>query len=203
MSATAVPTRRPGSIVVVLLAGLVLALVPASAGASDPAGVWPLSPRPEVARGFAAPDEPWGPGHRGVDLRGTVGQRVVAALAGVVTYAGLLAGRGVVVVDHGSTRTTYEPVSAVVRTGDTVTAGAAIGLLTATRSHCFPAACLHWGLIRNADDVYLDPLSLVGAVPVRLLPLWREQPVGPPSRPASPYAGWRPLVRLLEMSGRD
>lgn len=40
------------------------------------------------------------------------------------------------------------------------------------------AACLHWGWIRNADDVYLDPLLLVDAPrPVRLLPLWRGDPV--------------------------
>lgn len=39
-------------------------------------------------------------------------------------------------------------------------------------------ACLHWGWIRNADDLYLDPLLLVDAPrPVRLLPLWRGDPV--------------------------
>lgn len=202
MSTTADPTRRPGTIVVVLLAGLVMALAPASAGASDPVGVWPLSPRPTLARGFDPPQQPWGSGHRGVDLRGTVGQPVLAALPGVVTFAGTLAGRGVVVVDHGTQRTTYEPVAASVEAGEAVAAGGAIGLLTTTMSHCFPAACLHWGLIRNSDDVYLDPLSLVGAG-VRLLPLWREEPVGPAARPTSPYAGWRPLARLLDVAGRS
>ena len=53
-----------------------------------------------------------------------------------------------------------------------------LGRLDGTDSHCFPAACLHWGLIegRGDDQVYLDPLSLVGGGPVRLLPLWREEP---------------------------
>jgi murein DD-endopeptidase MepM/ murein hydrolase activator NlpD len=115
------------------------------------------------------PASPWGRGHRGVDLAGHTGQQVHAAASGVVTFAGRLAGRGVVVVDHGSTRTTYEPVGASVQVGDRVAAGAVIGRLQLFGSHCFPHACLHWGLIEGRDH-YLDPLSLVGAAPVRLLP---------------------------------
>lgn len=133
-------------------------------------GVWPLSPRPLVQQRFDPPSVRWGRGHRGVDLAGRTGQPVSAALAGRVTYAGRLAGRGVVVVDHGSTRSTYEPVTASVRVGDSVSAGARIGRLELFGSHCFPRSCLHWGLIEGRDH-YLDPLLLVGAVPVILLPL--------------------------------
>jgi hypothetical protein len=46
-------------------------------------------------------------------------------------------------------------------------------------SHCFPATCLHWGWI--AGQTYLDPLLLVGAGPVRLLPL--GPPVAAGARP--------------------
>ena len=63
-------------------------------------------------RGFDPPDVPWGAGHRGVDLGGQIGQPVHAALPGTVSFVGRVAGRGVVVVDHGATRTTYEPVTA-------------------------------------------------------------------------------------------
>lgn len=133
------------------------------------AGVWPLDPTPVVVGDFAPPATPYGAGHRGVDLAGDVGQDVVAAAPGRVTFAGSLAGRGVVVVDHGPTRTTYEPVEATVSGGDLVVAGARIGTLERFGSHCWPAACLHWGLIEG--ETYLDPLSLVGAAPVRLLPL--------------------------------
>jgi len=87
----------------------------------------------------------------------------------------------VVVVGHGATRTTYEPVRATVGVGDEVAAGAPIGLLEAGGSHCFPAACLHWGWLRG--DVYLDPLTLVGDQPVRLLP-----PGGLPAGPGPPAA---------------
>lgn len=137
------------------------------------AGVWPLQPAPEVVHPFAPPVTRYGPGHRGVDLAGREGQVVRAARAGVVTYAGRVAGRGVVVVSHGETRTTYEPVSATVGVGERVPAGRPLGRLERFGSHCWPAACLHWGLLRGA--VYLDPLTLVGAGPVRLLP-WAWSP---------------------------
>lgn len=136
-----------------------------------PRGVWPLQPRPPVVRGFDPPSSLWGAGHRGVDLLGRVGEPVHTALAGRITFAGSLAGRGVVVVEHGGRRTTYEPVAAAVKVGQSVSRGQVIGTLELAQSHCFPRACLHWGLIRDRGDVYLDPLVLVGGGPVRLLPL--------------------------------
>jgi murein DD-endopeptidase MepM/ murein hydrolase activator NlpD len=151
-----------------------------SAPAPSGGGVWPLRPRPAVVAGFRPPASRYGAGHRGVDLAGRPGQLVRTALAGRVTYAGRLAGRGVVVVDHGDRRTTYEPVTATVHVGDRVSAGAVIGRLELFGSHCFPRACLHWGLIEGRDH-YLDPLTLVGAAPVRLLPLFGSLPI--PSRP--------------------
>jgi murein DD-endopeptidase MepM/ murein hydrolase activator NlpD len=141
--------------------------------ATDPApareGVWPLAPRPAIASKFDPPASRWGAGHRGVDLQGRVGQGVRTSLAGTVTFAATLAGRGVVVVEHGGVRTTYEPVSASVRVGQQVGRGDRIGTLQRASSHCFPQACLHWGLLQG--ETYLDPLSLVGAGPIRLLPL--------------------------------
>jgi len=170
------PSRSP---LLLVLLGALTALLALSPGARatdlDPLGVWPLQPTPEVVAGFDPPDDPWGSGHRGVDLLGIPGQSVHAALAGRVTFAGLLAGRGVVVVDHGETRTTYEPVTATVSVGDVLPVGAVIGDLQAGGSHCPPQACLHWGWLRG--EVYLDPLGLVGGGPVRLLPLWREDPL--------------------------
>lgn len=140
-----------------------------SAAVAHAPGVWPLLPTHQVVHGFDPPAEPWGPGHRGVDLLGHPGQQVHAALGGTISYAGELAGRGVVVVDHGAERTTYEPVSPGVAVGDQVRMGEVIGTLELPMSHCFPRDCLHWGLIRGST--YLDPLILVGGGPVRLLPL--------------------------------
>ncbi len=162
----------------------------------DGDGVWPLSPRPEVVSDFAPPSSAWGAGHRGVDLAGSPGQGVRAALPGRVTFAGRLAGRGVVVVSHGTTRTTYEPVTAHVQRGEPVRAGETVGSLELFGSHCFPRACLHWGLLEG--DRYLDPLALVGAGPVRLLPwLTGAGSAGLPDGRGSPtlptYSNWRPL----------
>ncbi len=180
-------TRRLTTLLALVLLGVPLVLlVPVTAASADPVpvGVWPLQPAPEVVTGFDPPDVPWGAGHRGVDLLGVPGQAVHAALAGTVSFAGTLAGRGVVVVAHGDTRTTYEPVEAAVVLGQAVARGEVIGHLQGIASHCPPASCLHWGWLRG--PTYLDPLDLVGAASVRLLPLWRDLPL--------PVAG--PLVTV-------
>jgi hypothetical protein len=91
-----------------------------------------------------------------------------------VTYAGLLAGRGVVVVTHGALRTTYEPVTAAVRPGQQVALGEVLGRLAPGHLGCPATACLHWGLRRG--EQYLDPVRLVRPGPVRLLPLNRAAP---------------------------
>ena len=134
-----------------------------------PTAVWPLDPRPEVVAGFELPATNWSAGHRGVDLLGAPGVRVRAALGGRVSFAGTIAGRGVVVLDHGGYRTTYEPVRAVVRRGEQVKTGELIGTLQRGRTHCAPRFCLHWGLIENG--AYRDPLTLMRTTAVRLLPL--------------------------------
>jgi murein DD-endopeptidase MepM/ murein hydrolase activator NlpD len=183
---------RLALLLALLLMLLAAPLAPSAAGAApaDPVVVWPLVPEPEVVRGFDPPDAPWGAGHRGVDLLGSPGQPVRSALAGTVAWAGVLAGRGVVVVDHGPTRTTYEPVDATVAVGARVAAGGRIGRLSPVGSHCLPRACLHWGWIEGAET-YLDPLRLVGAGPVRLLPLWRDEPV------PLPYLRWVAPIELM------
>jgi murein DD-endopeptidase MepM/ murein hydrolase activator NlpD len=182
--------RRPLVVVAVVLVALVSLVRPAGAAGVPvdpvPVGVWPLQPTPRVVRVFDPPDSTWGAGHRGVDLAGSVGQVVHAALAGRVTFAARLAGRGVVVVDHGATRTTYEPVRASVRVGEVLARGQPVGTLELAGSHCFPRACLHWGWKRA--DTYLDPLLLVGGGPIVLLPLWRDPPVEAGSVPPLPFS---------------
>ena len=131
---------------------------------------WPLSPRPAVRRPFDAPAQRWLPGHRGVDLAGSVGQPVLSAGAGTVTFSGVVAGRGVVSVRHsGGLRTTYEPVADRAARGTVVTRGARIGILAWTPGHCAPAACLHWGAVEG--DTYRDPLTLIDPGRPVLLPL--------------------------------
>ena len=133
-----------------LLAALLLTLclvgIPLNAPAAPPLpspAVWPVDSPIEVIRGFEPPAVVWGAGHRGVDLAAPPGTVVRAAAGGIVSFAAMLAGRGVLVVDHGTVRTTYEPVTAEVAVGDVLVAGQRIGRL-AVGSHC-ARGCLHWG----------------------------------------------------------
>jgi|RhiMethySRZTD1v2_1073278.scaffolds.fasta_scaffold150947_2 Peptidase family M23 len=164
-----------------LLLGLSLDAVVAAPLRSPPGHerwIWPLDPQPDVVDTFDPPEDPYGPGHRGIDLSGRIGQPVLAVADGRVRFAGMVAGRGVVVIEHGVERSTYEPVVAAVDVGDPVRAGQVVGRLELVSSHCWPSACLHLG--RIADDTYLDPLELLGDAdggggPVRLLPFGDEE----------------------------
>lgn len=174
--AASVPGVNPSSIAPATVGSSVAA--PASSPtrtpyrpAADLGRVWPLTPV-RVVDDFAPPSDRWGAGHRGVDLAGLLGAPVRSAEAGTVSFVGRIAGRPVLVVRRGAERDTYEPVNATVEVGDQVVAGETIGHLVAVGSHCAPAACLHWGLKRDAE--YLDP-RLGLSTDVRLLPLGRPR----------------------------
>jgi len=135
---------------------------------------------------------------------------VYATGGGSISYAGRLAGRGVVTVTHGALRTTYEPVRVVVHVGDEVVAGEKIGALESFGSHCAPTSCLHWGLLRG--ERYLDPLAPLRRGPSRLLPVWgRPEPVfndtvsGPaaPRDPGSRQPGSSPVDVAPSEGARD
>ncbi len=165
------PAPSRVALLLLLLLGISAALPMRGAAAAD----W-SAPLPEpltITRGFDPPEHPYGAGHRGVDLAGIPGQEVRAAGAGTVVYAGPLAGRGVVSVEHADgLRTTYEPVSATVSAGEDVGLGQVLGTLSAGHAGCPVAACLHWGLKR--DELYLNPLLLLHPGPVRLLPRYGD-----------------------------
>lgn len=137
---------------------------------------WPLRPHPPVTRAFDAPTPPWLPGHRGVDLAGTMNQPVYAAGAGSVVFARLLAGRPLVSVAHpGGLRTTYEPVEADVTVGQLVDSSTVLGYLAAGHPGCPVAACLHWGALWGpaSQAHYVNPLGLLADTPIRLKPVRR------------------------------
>ncbi|CCK27165.1 hypothetical protein BN159_2786 [Streptomyces davaonensis JCM 4913] len=147
---------------------------PALSATATAVTTWPV-PDPEVLRGWDPPPTPYARGHRGVDLAAPVGTPVRVLRAGRVYFAGRVAGRGVISIEHKNTgtpplRTTYEPIDPEVKKGAEVRAGQVIGTVAEATPppHC-PTSCLHWGLRRG--DTYLNPLTLLNRGPSILLPV--------------------------------
>lgn len=159
------PTTRPATrstVAVLLVATLLLP----SGGPRQP----PVDAA--VARPFVAPAHEYGPGHRGIDLDAPAGTVVRSPAAGTVTFAGLVAGRGVVVVEHAAgTLTSLEPVVPAAAPGTRVARGGTVAVVAAAPPHPGCArSCLHWGV--RVDGRYVDPWWWLGRTrPVRLLPL--------------------------------
>jgi len=167
----------------VALSVIVLAIVASPARGGDGSWGWPLDDpqnQHRVDGTFDLPDTEYTAGHRGIDLPGRVGDPVRAVSGGRVTFAGSVAGVGVVTVDHGRERSTYQPLDPDVERGDAVEIGDVLGRLRGTGSHC-PSACLHLGRIES--DSYLDPLERLATTSrVRLV-----DPDGPvPTPPVGP-----------------
>lgn len=163
------------------LTALLAALIPTTIGAlpahSDTRWHWPVTSE-HVLRPFDPPQTDYGRGHRGVDLLAAAGTQIVSVAAGTVVHAGPVASVGVVSIDHGALRSTYQPVHATIRVGERVAAGAVIGHLVGAGGHCSSTPCLHLGF--RSGDRYVDPLELLGASSrIRLI-----SPEGPPPMPA-------------------
>lgn len=161
---------------------VVMVVNPVTAAAPGPSTAFargPLVGPLSVVTPFDPPDERWLAGHRGVDLVGVPLAPVLAPAEGTVLFAGAVAGRPVLSIDHGGgLRTTYEPVRATVRAGDSVGAGETVAHLVAGHPGCPVDACLHWGARvasggpSGDDDEYLDPMGLLSVDnrPIRLKP---------------------------------
>ncbi|MEH3033232.1 MAG: peptidoglycan DD-metalloendopeptidase family protein [Aeromicrobium erythreum] len=186
---------RPSSCAAAALAVLAaLVLVAPSPARADGSWTWPLgrTGSSAVDRAFDPPVDRYGPGHRGVDLAGSAGEVVRSVAPGRVVFVGRVAGVPVVTVDHGTERSTYQPVRATVRHGDAVGRGEPIGRLLGRPAHC-ARACLHLGRVRVGTDAagarsrdYLDPLEVLEvAARFRLV-----DPTGPvPVPPAGSLGG--------------
>lgn len=157
-----------------LLAGALLALpaVLATPAAAD-GGYLPPVDAP-VVDGFALPDGPYGAGNRGLEYATVPGTPVRAIGAGLVVFAGPVAGTRAVTVLHpdGLRSSLTHLAEVLVTAGERVAAGQVVG--TAGER-------LHLGV--RAGGTYLDPAPLLAAPTVRLVPV--EPGQAPPAPPAT------------------
>ena len=147
---------------------------------------------------FRLPAGPYAAGNRGIEYRTEPGSPVRAAGAGVVTFAGLVAGsRFVTVLHRDGIRTSYSYLARIeVTQGETVALGQPVGVA---------GPRLHVGARRG--DTYIDPASLWSRGPPRvvLVPLDGAGAAAAPTPRAPPRAragaaaapGWRRFARWL------
>lgn len=168
--------RAAAALALVLPLSLVVTTGAATASADEairsPAAAgwdWPVEPPVRLTEPFRAPPTPYAAGHRGIDLAASPGTPVRAAADGVVAFAGPVAGRGVLSIDHGGgVVSAIEPVEASVAVGDRVVAGAPVAVMS-EGGHC-EAACVHFGVRVHGE--YVSPLLFLGGLPrAVLLPL--------------------------------
>ncbi|MGO1840232.1 MAG: murein hydrolase activator EnvC family protein [Candidatus Microbacterium stercoravium] len=166
---TAEPRRRRsrplGALTAVVLLLLAAAADPSTAVAraaptdEAPRWVWPGGVA-VVVRTYEAPANPFGPGHRGIDV-GVAGEEVSAPDDGVVAFRGVVVDRPLITIDHGGGLvSTLEPVESDLAVGAAVSRGQPVGTL-ADGGHT-AAGSLHLGA--RLDGEYINPLALLGAI---------------------------------------
>lgn len=172
MTQGARPSTRPVA-TFLLFAMLACTLVPAPAAADQQVDlsalgwIWPLE-RFRVAQRFVAPAHDYGPGHRGIDLAplDVTAAVLVSPSDGVVAFAGDVAGRGIITIDHGGGLvTTLEPVETTLTPGSAVSRGDEVAT-PSVGGHAAPRT-IHFGV--RLDGRYINPLLLLGGVPRAVL----------------------------------
>lgn len=140
---------------------------PAESLTPAPTGwIWPVAGAFRVSGAFVAPAHAYGPGHRGIDLEPSSTAVLVAPQAGMIAYAGSIAGRGIITIDHGGGWvTTLEPIASEAVVGLAVARGDVVGTLS-LGGHA-AAGTVHFGVRLNGE--YINPLVLLGGVPRAVL----------------------------------
>ena len=163
---------RNGAITVVAAAlAAAASAAPAAASQRGDAPVFRPPVDAPVADPYRPPQDPYGPGNRGIEYDTDPGQVVRAAAAGTVVFAGAVAGSLHVTLDHGGgVVSSYSHLQRIgVRSGAVVAPGQAVGI-TGER--------LHFSV--RVDGDYVDPFGFIGVrrARVRLVPLRVWSPSG-------------------------
>jgi Peptidase family M23 len=158
-------------------------------GAARADWVWPL--QGELITTYRNGDDPYAGGqHRGIDIAGPVGERVVAASGGEVRFAGTAGSSGLTVsvrTGDGRFDTSYLHLSSIsVRAGQQVSAGETLGAVGTTGSRSAAEPHLHFG-VREAGSrhAYRNPLDFL---PPRSAPPPPEAPKPTPVPAPTPAA---------------
>ncbi len=122
----------------------------------------------DVVEPFDAPDEPWLPGHRGVDIAAESGTPIHAPCDAAVRFAGRVAGKDVLSLEGGGMVLTFEPAASDVAVGETVERGQLIGTVAGDSDHCSDQ-CVHWGLRYGRND-YRNPVPYASDGVIALKP---------------------------------
>ncbi|MEO8477016.1 MAG: M23 family metallopeptidase [Actinomycetota bacterium] len=174
---------------------VLLLLAAMSVGRAMPApaaGLWTWPVTGPVLRAFDPPDNPYGAGHRGIDIGTAVGTEVVAPAAGVVSFAGKVGGQLFLTIAHGGglQSTASWLTDVLVRKGAAVAQGQVVAH-TGWGHAADPAPHLHFSV--RLAGVYVDPLEYLS--PMDVSALIRLAPLGaPPSRAFRMTRPWSPLV---------
>ncbi|MCI1984157.1 MAG: M23 family metallopeptidase [Bifidobacteriaceae bacterium] len=126
-----------------------------------------------IVKEFSPPKEQWLAGHRGIDIKAPAGAIIVAPAQGVVTFAGMVAGKNEVSIKTGQSPSldsvvfSFEPATTTLRKGDSVAKGAKIATVTGHSDHC-DGSCVHWGARKNGS--YVDPRTALTPVHIILKP---------------------------------
>jgi hypothetical protein len=158
-------------------------------GAARAEWVWPL--RGELITTYRNGGDPYAGGqHRGIDIAGPVGARVVAASGGEVRFAGTAGSSGFTVsvrTGDGRFDTSYLHLSMIsVRAGQQVSTGETLGAVGTTGSRSASEPHLHFG-VREAgtSHAYRNPLDFL---PPRSTPPAPEAPQPTPAPVLTPAA---------------
>jgi len=164
--------RRTRFAALLLVFVVAVSATPAAASASGKM-VWPVTG--PILKAFDGPDSPYSAGHRGIDIGVPVGTPIHSPAAGVVSFAGKVAGSLYVSIDHanGVRSTCSWLTTATVRKGENVDAGEVIGTTGLGHPGSAMPPHLHFGT--KIDGAYVDPLSLLEALDlselIRLVPV--------------------------------
>lgn len=139
--------------------------------------VWPVE-RANIKSGYDPPSKPWLSGHRGIDLAATAGTAVMSPADGVIRFSGVVGGKTVVSVDHGTLISSFEPAFTDLPVGAKVARGERFARVEGSSDHC-DGICLHWGVKRGNKAAgspvsYVDPKSRIGNRRIGLKPTARE-----------------------------